>query len=168
LTTALASLAFSLGIVFSAAAQSDRYITVALGQQGGTAWTLQALVSGAGTGSVEACFSITTRHARTVASKGCGQFVVSPRAPADPFFGMSERATASCPFGLAYGAVVSSARHIQLTLGSGRVVTASTTAPPRGLPADVRFYTVAIPCNDSLGNAVARSGSGKVVARLSL
>jgi hypothetical protein len=154
-------------LVPSAAARSDGYVTVASGRLAGTAWTLRASESpGTTTGFVQACFSLTTHRAMTVSSKGCGEFSVAPDSPSDTLFGISERDTASCPFGLAYGAVVGSARHVELTLGSGRVVEASAVTPPHGLPAGVRFYTVAIPCTDTLRTAVARSGSGRVVARL--
>jgi hypothetical protein len=62
------------------------------------------------------------------------------------------------------GAVVSTARRIDITLSTGAVVQTTTIAPGNGLAKSIRFFIARIPCGTQAKTAIGRNDDGKVVA----
>jgi hypothetical protein len=150
-------------------AMFGRLVAVTSGNWGGSAWRFSASdqVSGDNVGY---CFSMSF-VGRAHSSAGCeGSGFVINSFPGLPYYGMdlAESIGGGCP-GIDYvdGPVVATARTVDIRVSTGRVVRASTIAPPKGLVRNVGFYVARIPCGTQPTTAVGRSSAGRIVARFS-
>jgi hypothetical protein len=163
----ISAVVFAAALLVAASAFAAGEPKIASGRTAATSWVLRAADMPSAPGFVTVCFQLVT-NGRGPARDQCSQFSLAPDSPADTLFGISNRGEEACPgFGLEYGAVVGTARTVDLTPTGGKSIRTATIPPPHGLMSSVRFYVAKVPCTTLSPKLVARTASGRVVGRLS-